>query len=151
MVAGFFDGHRKQVRTFPNAAVLAVGHAPVAEEGPVDQVGRPPEFYPVIGGKDHDPLPGSLIPNDLGVSEVPDPERIGDHGVTRIFGPGAPLIMAVSDTLVLKILPAGIGACRVVVGKNGNEGRLPVFAQTTGIVPVHHRTTGEDVAQRIGI
>ena len=76
------------------------------------------------------------MPEDFRVAEI----LLADvqHRVAGILGPGAAPVVAVGDLLVLQWL------FRVVPGVDGDERRLAIFAQTAGVLPVHHRAAGED-------
>src|SRR5262249_16224569 len=61
-----------------------------------------------------------------------------EHRVPGVFGPGATTVVAVRDVLVLERL---LG---VMAGVDGDERRLPVFAEAAGVLPVHYRAAGEN-------
>ena len=90
------------------------------------------------------------MPKDLRVAEVAQAARVGDHRVVGILRPGAAAVGAVGHALRLDLGLLGLLGVRVVIGKEGDEGRVVLRAEARGVVPIDDGATGEDVSEAVG-
>src|SRR5437870_905250 len=115
----------------------AKGAAPL----PMDQIRRCEKKNVIAGGQNHHPMPRAVfsIPNDLGVTKIWSTAAARDHGVARIFRPGAATVCAVGEALALFSL--------MVVRKNRHYG---FFAETRRVMPIDNRASRKDSPLSVG-
>ena len=92
----------------------------------------------IIGSQGHDPFFISFIPPDLWISKVFEVMRIGQDRIVFVFGPGAAMIIAVGETLILVIIASCFRGFAIVMGEDGYQWWVSILAKVAGIIPVDH-------------
>ena len=98
-----FHGQLEEVRALPQPVHGALG-AEVAERFPAPEVGGGVEAdLLLVGERDHHhPAAGGLVPEDLGVAEVPGPDV--EHGVPPVLAPRPAGVHAHREVLRLAVV-----------------------------------------------
>src|SRR5436853_6168403 len=86
-------------------------------------------------GNHHHPMLRWLVPENFRIAEIVFADV--EHRVARKLRPGAALVVAVGDMLVLAWLRG------VMARVNGNQWRLAVLAEAAAVLPIDHGAAGE--------
>ena len=133
----------EEVRTFELARLHTVSLAPCAHILPFLKVLGGIETHLPVCRHNHYPFALRSVPEDLRIPEVLDAVEGYQDGIALILGEGHAVVQAVRKALRLDILTLGI-----VGSVEGHDG---TGTEAGGIVGVHHRTAGEDVAIAVAI
>ena len=133
----------EEVRALELARLHTVSLAPGAHIFPLPKVLRGIEAHFLIRRYDHYPFALLLVPEDLGVPEILDTVEGHKDGIALILGEGHAVVQTVRKALRLDIFTLSIVGCI--------EGDYSPGPETGGIVDVHHRTAGENVAIGVAI